>query len=483
MSVFDIWLRTPWAWGLGWAIVHSAWQGAIIAALLGVVLAATRSPRIRYGAACLAMLGLLAGFGVTFWAVGLAITEPGGAELAVDFRSLVARPTVSAGTGFGPGFAAAVPFVSAFWMGGVTLFYVWCLAGWLSLRRLRRSGVCAVSGYWQEQVELLGRRLGVRRRVVLMESLLAEVPVVLGHLRPVILMPLGLLARLPAQQIEAILLHELAHVGRNDYLVNLLQRAVEGFFFYHPAAWWISHVIRRERENCCDDAAVATSGNRYEYARALAELEQTRRSSRESAVAATGGNLMNRIRRLIDPRPARGFHAPLLAALLLVVTVVALAAYQGESAKPVSPYTKWLNEDVVYIIAAEERAAFEKLTTDPEREKFIEQFWQRRNTTPGAPENVAKVEHYRRIAYANKRFAAPNRAGWATDRGRIYIQWGPPDEIESHPSGREGSPPFETWRYHQIERIGKNLFITFIDFSRKGDYQVAPAPPVRLGGV
>jgi GWxTD domain-containing protein len=480
MSVFEAWLRTPWAWGLGWAIVHSVWQGAMIAALLGVVLMATRSPRIRYAAACLAMLGMLASFIVTVWVVGLESPEAGRTVTAVDLPSLRAWPIVSAGTGFGVGFAVAVPYVSAVWIIGVGLFYAWCFAGWLSLRRLRRSGVCAVTGYWKEHLEVLGRTLGVSRPVKLMESMLTEVPVVLGHLRPMILMPAGLLAGLPVEQIEAILLHELAHVRRCDYLLNLVQRSVEGFFFYHPAAWWISHVIRREREHCCDDAAVAISGNRYEYVRALAELEQNRRPSREPAVAATGGNLMNRIRRLLAPKPAKGFHAPVFAAVLLVVTVVALAAYQGETAKPGSPYTKWLNEDVVYLIAPEERVAFEKLATEAERVRFIEQFWLRRDTTPGTPANEAKEEHYRRIAYANQRFAAPNRAGWATDRGRIYIQWGPPDEIESHPSGRAGSPPFETWRYHQIERIGKNLFITFIDFSRKGDYQVAPAPPVRL---
>lgn len=157
-----------------------------------------------------------------------------------------------------------------------------------------------------------------------------------------------------------------------------------------------------------------------------------------------------------------------------------LAAYQSDTSKPVSPYTKWLNEDVVYIIAAEERVAFERLKSDAERDKFIEQCWQRRGPTPVMTVNEVKEEHYRRIQYTNSRFGTRDRAGWATDRGRIYIQWGPPDEIESHPSGRAGSPPFETWRYHQIERIGKNLFITFVDFARKGDYQVAPAPPVNL---
>ena len=115
-------------------------------------------------------------------------------------------------------------------------------------------------------------------------------------------MPVGLLTGLPREQIEAILLHELAHIRRCDYLVNVLQRSVEGLLFYHPAVWWISRVIRAERENCCDDVVVATSGNAHEYAVALAALEENRWSGREPAVAATGGNLVKRIRRLLYPQ-------------------------------------------------------------------------------------------------------------------------------------------------------------------------------------
>ena len=99
-----------------------------------------------------------------------------------------------------------------------------------------------------------------------------------------------------------------------------------------------------------------------------------------------------------------------------------------------NPYSKWVNEDVAYIISDEERAAFKSLQSDPEREHFIEQFWLRRDPTPGTPENEFKEEHYRRIAYANDHFAAAI-PGWKTDRGRIYITYGPPDEKESHPSG------------------------------------------------
>ena len=116
--------------------------------------------------------------------------------------------------------------------------------------------------FWQERLDRLARALRLSRPVALLESCLAEVPVVIGYVRPVILMPVGLLAGLPAGQVESILLHELAHIRRHDYLVNLLQTSVEGLLFYHPAVWWISGVIRAERENCCDDLVVATRATR-----------------------------------------------------------------------------------------------------------------------------------------------------------------------------------------------------------------------------
>ena len=150
-----------------------------------------------------------------------------------------------------------LPWLVPFWMAGVVLFYLRHLASWAMARRLRRTGVCAAPDFWQERLSLLAGRLRLSRPVKLLESGLAGVPVVMGHLRPVILMPVGLLTGLPAGQIESILLHELAHIRRDDYLVNMLQTSVEGLLFYHPVVWWISGVIRTEREHCCDDLAVA----------------------------------------------------------------------------------------------------------------------------------------------------------------------------------------------------------------------------------
>jgi len=152
-----------------------------------------------------------------------------------------------------------------------------------------------------------------------------------------------------------------------------------------------------------------------------------------------------------------------------------------------TPYKKWLSEDVAYIITDEERQAFKHFNTDEEREQFIEQFWLRRDPTPDTQENEFKEEHYRRIAYANERFAS-GIPGWKADRGRIYITYGPADEVESHPSGgsyerpsEEGGGttstfPFEKWRYRYIEGIGSDINIEFVDTTMTGEYRMTMDP-------
>src|SRR5947207_6237038 len=152
-----------------------------------------------------------------------------------------------------------------------------------------------------------------------------------------------------------------------------------------------------------------------------------------------------------------------------------------------TPYRKWMNEDVAYLISDEERAAFKRLQTDEEREQFIEQFWLRRDPTPDSIENEFKEEHYRRIAYTNEQFAS-GIPGWKTDRGRIYITYGPPDEKETHPSGgtyerppEEGGGststfPFEQWRYRYIEGVGSDIIIEFVDPTMSGEYRMTMDP-------
>ena len=150
-------------------------------------------------------------------------------------------------------------------------------------------------------------------------------------------------------------------------------------------------------------------------------------------------------------------------------------------------YKKWLQEDVAYILTGEEKEAFLHLNSDEEREQFIEQFWLRRDPTPDTVENEFREEHYRRIAYANERFSS-GKPGWRTDRGRIYIAWGPPDEIESHPSGgayyrpiEEGGGStstyaFEIWRYRYLEGVGQEVILEFVDPSMSGEYRLTMDP-------
>ena len=517
MNFLDTLVRTDSAKALGWTLLHSLWEGAAIALALAIVLAIARTSRVRYAAACVAMFGLLAGFAATLYllaprdisharAIG---TLPLPVNPSVDDRPVANDRT--------PWDASQLPpWLAPIWLAGVFLFQLRCLASWLAAGRLRRIGVCGAPSEWTQRLDGLRARLRMARPVTLLESCFAEVPVVIGHLRPVILMPVGLLAGLPASQVEAILLHELAHIRRADYLVNLMQTLVEGLLFYHPAAWWISSAIRAERENCCDDLVVLTNGDAHEYATALAALAENRWAIRRTALAATGGNLVKRIRRLLSPQEGpRTTIAPVLSMAILVVTgTVALVAWEKPapqlpipavpSVRPIPPlmaqaqtapaassessYDKWLKEEVVYIITDKERSDFKKLQTDAERRHFIDEFWKRRDPTPDTPENEYKDEHYRRIAYANDRFHDTRLPGWKTDRGRIYIQYGPPDEIDSHPSGgtytrppEEGGAqivtyPFEMWRYRYIEGIGNNVLLEFVDKGKTGEYRLTMDP-------
>ena len=482
-AMIEALVRLPLSEALGWALFHSLWQGAIAAGLLAVF----RTSRARYVAGCVALAAILCCFIFTFWTFlpedGIA---RGAGELATPVKPLSVAPAASAGTS--PRAGDLLAWLTPLWITGVVLFQLRATAGWMAARRLRLRCVCEVSKRWRFTLGELAARMRVYRPVQLLESGLAEVPVVVGYLRPVILVPAGLLSSMPPEHIELILLHELAHIRRHDYLVNLLQTVTEGLLFYHPAVWWISGVVRAEREHCCDDLAVtvSSSGGAYEYALALTALEQSRWGTGShwhtaAGVAATGGKLMTRIHRLLYPkRPAAGSAgAPLLwAALAVLVASQSVAAPQNPK-EDAYPHMKWVDEDVVYVIDAQEREAFLRLNTDAEREHFVEQFWQRRDPTPGSPKNEFREEHYRRIASASERFGSPNAAGWKTDRGRIYILYGPPDEIEAHPSGRAGGPPFQQWMYNELEGIGKRVIVEFVDANRDGEFRQTTDPRKR----
>ena len=520
MTAFQDWMSSPAARALAWALVHFVWQGAAIALLLAVGLGLCRASRVRYAMACGAMVAMVLAFGVT-----LAVCWPArtpSAKLAAAPRAAIRLAPLPPATDGAirtlPESAPPSWFVPA-WLGGVSLFYLYSLVAWMAAARLKMRGTFPAPLAWQARVQSLAAQLGLTRSIALLESCLTDVPVVIGYFRPVILLPLGLLTGLSTAQVEAILIHELAHIRRYDYLVNVIQTLVEGLLFYHPAVWWVGRLMRSEREHCCDDVVVHLQGDARAYAVTLARLELSRGTAREPALAATGGNLMKRVHRLMQPPEGPRLAAPLLSAAILAATAtLGFAAWQSQAPTPQpqppspqaetapaprpltprqqrarekslrqeleTPYLKWLNEDVTYIITDQERTAFKLLQTDQEREHFIEQFWLRRDPTPGTIENEYKEEHYRRIAYANEKFSA-GVLGWKTDRGRIYIVYGPPDEIEDHSAGGkyvtpDGTTtttyPFQQWRYRYIDAIGENVIVEFVDPTRTGEYHMTMDP-------
>ena len=342
-------LNQPWAERLGWTLLHFLWQGVLVAALYALVraLAGNRmSARGRYAMACAALLAMTTAPAVTYWSLGTS----GPAARIGDLAALGTRQ-LSAGVAFSPvtdPWQQAMPGIVMAWFAGAAACLLRLLMGFISVAALRRSRHAPVLTEWQHTLDRLVERMQVSRRVRLLPTDRVDSPSVIGWLRPVILAPVGVLSGLAPDQVEALLAHELAHVRRHDYLVNVLQGFAESLLFYHPAVWWISNQIRAEREHCCDDLAVAASGDVLVYARALAELESMRSAHFKAALSASDGSLVRRIQRLADPvaahRPAGWGVAWSLGALLLVgIAGVAVTGAQEQSQPVVNLDTVWVD--------------------------------------------------------------------------------------------------------------------------------------------
>ena len=343
MNAITLISSQPWVERLGWTLLHFLWQGLLISVLYAAARRAARSarPDTRYLLACFA-LAAMAVAPLATWTVLGRSAAPGGAPV------LSAALPSAAGAAAAPGGPLAgtvvygslpeplLPWVVAVWMAGATMAWLRFLGGWFFAIRLRSKFVRPAAPEWQETFDRLRTQLRVWMPVRLLVSSLVQAPAVVGWLRPVVLVPVGALTGLPPEQVEALLLHELAHIRRGDYLVNLLQSIVEAFLFYHPAVWWISGHLRTERELCCDDVAVAASGDVLAYARALAELEAGRPEHFHAALAASGGSLADRIARLLgQPRRAsRTIDGPAAAAGAVLLLITAVGVFGQNAAQP-----------------------------------------------------------------------------------------------------------------------------------------------------
>jgi bla regulator protein blaR1 len=290
----------PAVLALGWTLVHALWQAALVAAIYALARQVLRGARARVALGHLALLALTVLPVLTF--LDRVAVPAGGAALAGGENFVL---SVLAATQQGhPSIEAWLPWLVVGWGGGVAWLCLRQILQWRQLHRLCRRAV-PLDAAWQARFEALKRRVGVRFRVGLRQSADVALPMLVGILRPTILLPASLMLRLPADRIELILLHELAHLRRLDPLFNLLQTIVETLLFYHPAVHWMSRRLREDRELCCDEIVLANGADPMRYARVLLALAETQSAPAPLlALAASGGALMQRIERIVDLPPA-----------------------------------------------------------------------------------------------------------------------------------------------------------------------------------
>jgi len=319
---------------VGWTLLHFVWQGAAVATLLALALAVSKRATVRYAMGVAALLLMLALPFITFF----VLQQPKADFASSNVEDVTAPPLHSAAPGpltHHHSYAAAqsdqsrpeaIVWLVRIWMIGVVLFSVRSAGGFLLVQRLRRIATIPATGELLRLCVAVQRQMGIERAVRFCRSAALRVPAVVGGIRPIVLLPISALTGLSDAQIEAIVAHELAHIQRLDYFVNVFQVFAETVLFYHPAVWWVNKRIRIERENCCDDTAIAVCGNRLEYVRALTHLESARIMP-QFAMAANGSPLKARVRRLLGmAEEAEGVRGSSSVLGVLVIAGIVLAA-------------------------------------------------------------------------------------------------------------------------------------------------------------
>ncbi len=332
--------------GLGWGLLQSLWQCLLIYGCLRIILAFTgiQHARLRYLLSLLSVTAMFAWFIDTCveqllrYRAATVLISQGGMEvtnirtapavvpaIALEQGSMLARVLTEV--------QAYLPIAVALYLLGLAIMIARFGMGIMQLRRLRKRGAAMPMNDWQDWVQEKKEQLMISRPVQLFYSLYAQVPVTIGTLKPIILMPVAMAANLSAEQLEAILLHELAHIKRNDYLLNIFQATAETVLFFNPFVWLASGIVRREREHCCDDMVLSYSSGPMPYAKALAALEQYRLQNNSMALAATGNKnrLFNRIKRIMEMKQQKNNYTRSIIATLVIAALLICFAWLSPS--------------------------------------------------------------------------------------------------------------------------------------------------------
>jgi bla regulator protein BlaR1 len=343
-----------------WTLLHSLWQGLLVAMIAGLVLVLTKksSSSIRYNLLCGLLFLFLAVSGYTFYhqlsptaspaitAATPAVTVA--AQQSAPVHNLV--PPVTSGVVLNgidnliQYFNTHAALVVLVWFIIFLGRFVQLLSGWVYAQRIRHYQTSVAAAEWQQRLRELLKKVRITRPVLLLESALIRIPVVIGFLKPVILVPVGMLAHMAPDQVESILLHELAHIRRQDYLFNLVQNLVDTLFFFNPAMIWLSSLIRMERENCCDDVAIRETRSRRRLIEALVsfhEYEQSATGYKSAAgyalsFAAKENQVVRRVKRIVHKKnhSLNAGERVLLMAGLLILSAAFITINNGRADAP-----------------------------------------------------------------------------------------------------------------------------------------------------
>ncbi len=337
-------------YALGWTVIHSLWQALLIALVTGIVLIILqkKSSNFRYVLANAGLWSVLFAAIITFFIyydfskkASELVFVP---ENKTSVLQFISQPKIDdiptsfsyeANAGFSIAemknyFNQNMYFIVSLWFMGVIVFLVKILGSISYVYYLKNRLNFPAEEYWQDTLNSIREKTNITKYIDLVESALVRSPIVIGHLKPMILFPIGAINRLNTSEVEAILAHELAHVMRHDYFFNILQSVIEALFYFHPAVWWLSSQIRTERENCCDDIAISLCGNAVTYAKSLVSVQEMAYFAPQMAMAFAGTDrkkhLLLRVQRIFNqPKSKINIMEKIAAICILFVTMAGFA--------------------------------------------------------------------------------------------------------------------------------------------------------------
>ena len=324
---------------ISWALIHSLWEGLLAAVLAGIIIISTRKSdaRLRYNLLGAVLVLFMITAIITFFQqlkesvvaersfanLSIPVTE---ATIVSDNYEMTSTPAGTTINKFVKYFNSNADFFVLIWAIFFLFHCIKLVKGLAGVQRIRNHKTYASPDIWRTKLDQLSKLLGIKLSVNLLQSELVKVPIAIGLFKPVILVPLGLLSHLPPEQVETILLHELGHVRRKDYLVNILQRFMEAVYFFNPALLWISSLVRQEREACCDDIVVANTTNKGNYLEALVSFHEYSLSVSSYAMAISSKRhyLLNRVKRMVTRENKK---LDIMEKLSLIIGLVAVMAF------------------------------------------------------------------------------------------------------------------------------------------------------------